>query len=175
MPEKRVFFLCAGSDCQNRLDNRRAHYCHSELYLLPSYHFVSLLIGVNNQFRGRQVEEYKIEFENLLKQALQLCGSHKERLFVLSIPDYSMTPFAKSMDTEKIAKDIYLFNSVNKALSVQYKVNYIDIAEEIKGAEKDASLLTADGLHYSEKVYEMWAKKISELILSSVKKASNKA
>ena len=60
----------------------------------PPYDFVSLLIGVNNQYRGRSVENYKPEFESLLKQAIQFAGGNTNRVIVLSIPDWGVTPFA---------------------------------------------------------------------------------
>lgn len=136
---------------------------------LPQYNFVTLLIGVNNQFRGRSVEEYKEEFEGLLKQGLQLANGKKDHVIVLSIPDYSVTPFAASMDVEKIAKEIELYNSVNKAVSIQYKVHYINIAPGMRKAKKEESLLAGDKLHPSEKEYKKWAEKVIDIISSQLK------
>jgi lysophospholipase L1-like esterase len=137
---------------------------------LPKYDFVSLLIGVNNQYRGRSVEEYKTEFENLLKQAIFFAHGKKDRVIILSIPDYSTTPFAKALDTNRIAKEIDLYNSVNKALSVQYKVQYIDITQATRKLKNDPSLLTTDELHPSEKLYQYWAEMIVDLLVNEVKK-----
>ncbi|HVE60873.1 MAG TPA: SGNH/GDSL hydrolase family protein [Chitinophagaceae bacterium] len=139
---------------------------------LPKYNFVSLLIGVNNQYRGRSVEQYKTEFENLLKQAILLAHGKKDHVIALSIPDYTITPFAQSQSsvTNKTASEIDLYNSVNKAVSLQYKVKYVDITHGTRKAEKDTSLLTTDGLHPSEKEYGRWAKMIVDLLLSEVKK-----
>lgn len=137
---------------------------------LNAYDFITLLIGVNNQYRGREVEEYKLAFENLLKKAVSYADNKTERVIVLSIPDYGVTPFAKEMDTEKIAKEIDLYNSVNKAVSIQYKVHYIDITEGTRAAKKDASLLGEDGLHPSEKEYRKWAEKVAGYMLSFHKK-----
>ncbi len=139
-------------------------------FFLPKYDFVSLLIGVNNQYRGRSVEEYKTEFENLLKQAISFAHGKKDHVVVLSIPDYSTTPFAGSMETGRIAREIDLYNSVNKALSVQYKVKYVDVTQATGKLINDASLLTADELHPSEKEYQYWAEMIVDLLVNEVKK-----
>jgi len=136
---------------------------------LPKYDFVSLLIGVNNQYRGSSVEEYKTEFENLLKQAISFAHGKKDHVAVLSIPDYSTTPFAKSLEREKISKEIDLYNSVNKAVSVQYKVKYIDITQATRKSENETSLLTQDELHPSEKLYQYWAQMIVDLFVNEVK------
>ena len=148
----------------DELSTGMAHY-----NFLPQYNFVTLLIGVNNQYRGRSVEEYKEEFEGLLKQGLQLANGKKDHVMVLSIPDYSVTPFAASLDVDRIAKEIELYNSVNKAVSVQYKVHHIDITPGTRKAKEEESLLTADKLHPSEIEYRNWAEKVTETILSQLK------
>lgn len=137
---------------------------------LEDYDFVTLLIGVNNQYHGREVEEYKLEFESLLKKAIGFADGKTERVIVLSIPDYSVTPFATEKDSPKIAHEIELYNSLNMALSTKYKVHYIDITEGTREAKNDASFLTSDGLHPSEKEYKRWAEKLAEYILSLNKK-----
>lgn len=137
--------------------------------LLSKYDFVTLLIGVNNQYRGRDAIEYKEQFEELLKKAIDLANSKKEHVLVISIPDYSITPYAKSMDVDKISKEIEVFNGINKALSIQYKVQYVDITTGSKEAKKDVSLITQDGLHPSEKEYSKWAEKIVDVITSQLK------
>lgn len=131
---------------------------------LPSYDFVTLLIGVNNQYRGRKTEEYKTEFESLLKQAIQFAGGKKENVIVLSIPDWGVTPFAESRDRKQIAKEIDEYNATNKMISEKYKVNYIDITPGTKEAPNDATLLGADGLHPSGKDYKRWAEKLADVI-----------
>jgi lysophospholipase L1-like esterase len=136
---------------------------------LSRYDFVTILIGVNNQYRGRDAIEYKQHFEEILKKGIELANGKKEHVIVISIPDYSTTPYASAMDTDKIAKEVDVFNGINKALSIQYKVNYADIALGMKGSKNDASLLTPDGLHPSEKEYTKWAEKITEIITSQLK------
>lgn len=136
---------------------------------LSKYDFVTLLIGVNNQYRGRDIIEYKDQLEGLIKKALNLANGKPERVYLVSIPDYSVTPYARDMDKEKIAKDIEVFNSVNKALSIQYKTSYLEITESTKNAAQNASLVGTDGLHPSAIEYAKWAEKLSESIVAQLK------
>jgi len=134
-----------------------------------SYHFVTLLIGVNNQYRGRIVENYKPEFDSLLKQAIKFAGGKADHVIVLSIPDWGVTPFAKDRDRNQIAKEIDEYNAANKEISSTYGVNYIDIIPGTREASSDISLLTSDGLHPSAKEYARWAEKVSTIIQSKMK------
>lgn len=136
----------------------------SEHQFLKHYDFVTLLIGVNNQYRGREIEEYKMQFEELLANALHYAHGKQEHVFVISIPDYSVTAFAQTMDTAKISKEIDQYNTVNRALAAQYKVQYIDITPGSREAKTDLDLVTSDGLHPSEKEYQKWAEKLTEAI-----------
>lgn len=136
---------------------------------LSKYDFVSLLIGVNNQYRGRDAIEYKEQFEEILKKAIELANGKKEHVIIVSIPDYSLTPFAKSMDREKISKEIEVFNGINKALSIQYKVQYVDVSSAFRENKDLVDLIAGDGLHPSQKEYANWAEKIVEVIVSQLK------
>ena len=132
--------------------------------LTPPYDFVSLLIGVNNQYRGRPVDTYKPEFENLLKQAIQFAGGKVSHVIVLSIPDWGVTPFAAGRDRDQIAEEIDDFNAANKNISETYKVNYIDITPLTREAANDLSLIASDGLHPSAKEYKRWSEKLADKI-----------
>lgn len=125
------------------------------------FSFVSLLIGVNNQYRGRTAEEYAREFEELLKQALAFAGNASSRIAVLSIPDWGVTPFAEGRNAGKIAAEIDAFNAINKKIAEQYKVHYIDITPGTREAKNDLSLLAEDKLHPSAKEYRRWAEKLA--------------
>lgn len=144
----------------DELQNAVANYS-----FLSKYDFVTLLIGVNDQYRGRNVIEYKQQIEELLKKAIELANGKKEHVIVISIPDYGVTPFAKDMDKEKIAKEIDVFNGINKALSIQYKAHYVDITPGSRNAKHDPELVASDGLHPSEKEYAKWSEKIVEVML----------
>jgi lysophospholipase L1-like esterase len=130
--------------------------------LLPSYDFVSLLVGVNNQYRGRNLEEYHSQFEALLKKTIRLTGNNSSRVIVISIPDWGVTPFAADRDRNKIGNEIDAFNEVNNQLALHHKAHYIDITPGSREAANDRSLITADGLHPSRKEYERWSKLVAE-------------
>jgi lysophospholipase L1-like esterase len=136
---------------------------------LPKYDFVTLLIGVNNQYRGRNAIEYKEQLEELLKKAIELANGKKDHVILLSIPDYGATPFAASMDTAKIAKEVDVFNAIKKALSIQYKVKFIDITPGSKEARNDPALVAEDRLHPSSKEYTRWAEKLADIIAAQLK------
>jgi len=130
----------------------------------PPYDFVSLLIGVNNQYRGRSVENYKPEFESLLKQAIQFAGGNANRVIVVSIPDWGVTPFANGRDRAQIAREIDDYNAANRYISEIYKVHYIDITPDSREAATDLSLVAGDGLHPSAKEYAKWSQKVFAVI-----------
>lgn len=132
------------------------------------YDFVSLLVGVNNQYRGRSVDEYKKEFESLLKQAIQFAGNDTSHVVIISIPDWGVTPFAGGRDRAQIAKEIDEYNSANKEIARQYDIYYIDITGWTRKAASDNSLLASDGLHPSGKEYKRWAESIAEFIKSKL-------
>ena len=122
------------------------------------YQAVSLLIGVNNQYQGRSQAEYQEQFTTLVKKAIELAGNRPAHVLVLSIPDYSVTPFARHRDTAAIAAQIDSFNAINNRVAAAYKVNYLDVTTESRKAATDAGLIAADGLHFSGKEYAVWAR-----------------
>jgi lysophospholipase L1-like esterase len=124
----------------------------------PTYQLVSLLIGVNNQYQGRTQAEYREQFGLLLQKCIWLAGSRPSHVVVLSIPDYSVTPFGRLRDTALIAAQVDSFNRINSALAKEYKVNYVDVTGESRKAVGDATLIAADGLHFSGKEYAIWAR-----------------
>jgi lysophospholipase L1-like esterase len=132
-----------------------------------TYDFVTLLIGVNNQYQGRSPSEYRAQFTELLGRAISYAGNRRTRVFVLSIPDYSVTPFARGLDTARISREIDEFNAINKEVSLQTGVAYFDITPISRQARTDQSLTAGDGLHPSGKQYEKWA-----LLLSPAMKAA---
>lgn len=134
------------------------------------YDFVTLLIGVNNQYRGQDIILYKEQFEGLLKKTLELAGGKKEHVFVLSIPDYSVTPFAASKNAEAISKEIDEYNKLNKAICIQYKIPYIEITSGSREAGSKEGMIAGDGLHPSASEYARWAKKLAGPIEKLLKK-----
>lgn len=133
-----------------------------------AYDFVTLLIGVNNQYRGRSVEEYEEQFTRLLEQALAFAGNRKERVAVLSIPDWGITPFATTRDKGKIKEEIDLFNEVNQRVSAAAGIHYIYITAWTREAINNPELLASDGLHPSGKEYNRWARELYTFFKSAI-------
>jgi lysophospholipase L1-like esterase len=124
-----------------------------------------LLIGVNNQYRGRKPDEYAIQLERLLKKAIVFSGNKPGNVFVISIPDWGATPFAEGRDRKKIAMEIDEFNNINKKIASQYNVPYIEITNGSREATSNGLLVTKDKLHPSALEYKKWAEKLSAAIL----------
>ncbi len=120
------------------------------------FELVSLLIGVNNQYRGRSVDEYRVQFRALLQRAIGFAGGDARRVVVLSIPDWGVTPFAEGRDRARIAAEIDSYNAVNREESQRLNVRWIDITQISRQA--GAEMLAADGLHPGAPMYEMWAR-----------------
>jgi lysophospholipase L1-like esterase len=130
--------------------------------LSPPYDLVTLLIGVNNQYRGYSAANYRVEFEQLLRQAIVFAGADTERVRVLSIPDWGVTPFAQKEGrvADKVAKEIDAFNAAAKEISERLGVIFIDITPHSRLAATDATLLAPDGLHPSGKMYAHWVQSL---------------
>lgn len=121
------------------------------------YDLVSLLIGVNNQYRGRDANQYHTEFRQLLERAITFAGGEPGRVIVLSIPDWGVTPFAGGRDPEQIAQEIDTFNAINKTEAEMAGVAYVDVTPISRQATFDPELIAGDGLHPSGKMYGAWA------------------
>jgi len=132
-----------------------------------SYDAVTLLIGVNDQYRGIDTTIYAQNFESLLLKAVKLASLNNKHVFVMSIPDYSVTPFALNarQTPGQIAADIEMFNQINKRIANQHQVNYIDVTPISKLATNDTELLAQDKLHPSGKMYALWAEELAVVML----------
>lgn len=126
--------------------------------IAPPYDLVSLLIGVNNQYRGYAIDEYREQFVFLLNKSIEYAGGDPKRVIVLSIPDWGVTPFARGQGGERIARDIDAFNAVNREESEKAGAQYVNITPISREAEHDTTLIAPDGLHPSGKMYMEWAK-----------------
>lgn len=120
-----------------------------------NWNLVGLLIGVNNQYQGRSVQDYAPEFEELLETAITLAGGNKDHVFVVSIPDYGFTPFGQS-DQPRISAELDQFNAVNRSISQQYQVAYYDITPISREGLARPELVAGDNLHPSGIQYEEW-------------------
>lgn len=122
------------------------------------YALVSLLIGVNNQYRGRSAEQYRAEFRVLLSQAVGFAGGDARRVLVVSIPDWGVTRFAEGRDRAKIAREIDEFNAIGREESARAGAAWIDITPVSREPHDD--WLAGDGLHPSASQYAAWAQRI---------------
>jgi lysophospholipase L1-like esterase len=129
------------------------------------FDLVSLLIGVNNQYQGKDIESYREEFSKLLELSIALAGGDPSRVVVLSIPDWGVTPFADGRERDRIRAQINQFNRVNQTVSLAAGVQYVDIIPISRQAAEDNSLLAADNLHPSGKMYTAWV----DLLIPTVK------
>jgi lysophospholipase L1-like esterase len=121
------------------------------------FDLVSLLIGVNNQYRGRALDEYQAQFTALLQRALDFAGGRAARVLVLSIPDWGVTPFAAGRDRAAIAATIDAFNAVNRAAAARAGARYVDVTPVSRQAAQNPALIAGDGLHPSGQMYTAWA------------------
>ncbi len=137
-----------------------------QITLLPQYDFVSLLIGVNNQYRCRSLHEFETEFTHLLQMAIQFVANQPKKVFVLSIPDWGITPFAEGRDCKKIAGEIDAFNDVSKKVSALHQCHFIDITSSQRTDGNNAEFLAADGLHPSANEYAKWARLLAERMMA---------
>jgi len=130
--------------------------------LQQKFDFVTLLIGVNNQYRGRSAEQYRTEFDALLKTAIDYANGKPGHVFVISIPDWGVTPFAANdqRGLEQIGREIDAFNAVGREEAVKVKAHFIDITAGSREAKHNPELVATDGLHPSGKMYANWAQQL---------------
>ncbi len=126
------------------------------------YNLVSLLIGVNNQYREQSIETFEEELVELIHTAINYCSKGKEGVFLVSIPDWGVTPFAKGRDSNKIAREIDAYNAIVLKQAKLFKIPFVDITPISKRAKTDESLLAEDKLHPSGKMYSLWVEKIKK-------------
>jgi lysophospholipase L1-like esterase len=138
-------------DLAYALDQRQPH---------GPYDLVTLLIGVNDQYGGRAVEDYRPKFRALIERAIELAGGRAAHVIVVAIPDWSVTPFATRFDPAEIAAEITRYNAVNRDETQRTGARYIDITPNSRTAAGDRTLLADDGLHPSAKMYDAWVQLI---------------
>jgi lysophospholipase L1-like esterase len=140
--------------------------------LARTFDIVTLLIGVNNQYRQFNKNTYRTEFAQLLTTAIKLAKGDESKVFVLSIPDWGVTPYAKTFgngNTGTIALQIDQYNAINKEESEKRSVTYIDVTPISRQASSNLTLLASDDLHPSGKMYSLWVKLLSSKVCSQLK------
>ncbi len=140
--------------------------------LTRTFDVVTLLIGVNNQYRNFDENLYRAEFSELLTTAIKLARGDKTKVFVLSIPDWGATPYAKTFsngNTGNITREINIYNTINKEESEKRFVTYIDVTPISRQAANDLTLLASDDLHPSGKMYNLWVRLLAPKVLTQLK------
>ncbi len=166
----------AGLDVTEPVINARTGWTTRDLlasidfqYKEETYDLVSLLIGVNNQFQGRSIQEYSEELRELLTFAISAAGGRPERVIVLSIPDWGYTPFAEGRNRAGISAAIDEFNIVNRTESLAAGVHFFDITPSTRPDPFDASLIAGDGLHPSGEMYALWVQQVLPTVIEILK------
>ncbi|WP_245897023.1 GDSL-type esterase/lipase family protein [Hymenobacter nivis] len=134
-----------------------------------TYGLVSLLIGVNNQYRGLSQAAYRAKFRQLLAAAARLAGGRFGRVVVLSIPDWGQAPFAEGRDRAQIGREIDQFNALAQDECRRAGVACVDITPTTRAAAGDASQFTADGLHYTGPHLQGWAQQVLPVVQELLK------
>src|SRR5690606_26274616 len=127
---------------------------------LGRFGFVSLLVGVNNQYRGRELGNYRAEFDALLVRAVGFAGDRADRVLVLSIPDWGVTPFAAGTgrDRATIARELDDYNAAARARCGARCIAFVDITPASRRLGAEPAMLAADGLHPSAAMYAQWTR-----------------
>ena len=134
------------------------------------YDLVSLMIGVNNQYRGRDAEEYRRQFRTLLELAVDFASGAADHVIVVSIPDWGVTPFAEGRDRNRIKMEIDAFNAINREETDRMGARYVDVTPLSREARDDPALVAADGLHPSGKMHEAWVRLVLPEAAAAIKK-----
>ncbi|MFH6603614.1 SGNH/GDSL hydrolase family protein [Maribacter algicola] len=137
--------------------------------LKTSYDFVTLLIGVNNQYQDIPFARYEKEFPELLSHAIKLANGNSAKVIVVSIPDWGFTPFGKNRDRQKISAEIDLYNSFAKKVAEDSQVHFINITDISREGLERPELVANDGLHPSKEAYKLFVERIGPIISPRLK------
>lgn len=132
---------------------------HASLPIPTDHALVSLLIGVNNQYRGRSLDEYALQFAALLERAIDFAGGEAPRVIVLAIPDWGVTPFAiqSGRDRAQVAAQLDAFNLAAQRMTEARGARFVDTAPVSRERGGEVAMLADDGLHPSAALYTLWA------------------
>lgn len=137
--------------------------------LHSNYNLVSVLIGVNNQFRKMDTALYKTQLVEIIEQAIVYAGNKSENVIALSIPDYWYTPFGQNYP-EKTIEEIAWYNSTKKNICATYKIKWYNITPISQRGLDEPDLVATDNLHPSEKMYALWVNELYKDVLEILKK-----
>ncbi len=143
----------------------------SENIKANSYDMISLLIGVNNQYQNKPIAQYESEFEILLQKAIEFSKHDAQSVFVVGIPDYSESPYAKNKELTGISEKLTKYNAIAEKICKQYDVPFYGIQDMSKPLHKSDKMLAEDDLHPSALQYEKWIETFQDEVKSQLKKA----
>ena len=132
------------------------------------FDLVTLMVGVNDQYRSRPVEAFAPEFERLLRRAVGFAGGKAGRVIAISIPDWGATPFAKGRDRSLIGREIDVYNTRSRELAARAKIAWVDVTPASRETLSRPTLVTADGLHPSGEMYACWAELIAPVAVAAL-------
>jgi lysophospholipase L1-like esterase len=135
------------------------------------FDLVTLLIGVNDQYRSRPVDSFKPEFLSLLRRATQLAAKKTKRVIAISIPDWSATPYAEGRDRARISQEILTYNSAAEELALAQRIRWVDVTEPSRAMLHDRTLVAVDGLHPTGAMYGKWAEQLLPFALTALGQA----
>lgn len=124
--------------------------------LSQPYNLVSILIGVNNQYQNKDLDIYRNEFREVIEEAIYFARGDTSRLFIVSIPNYGVTPFGQHRNPVIIKQELDIYNDIAKSIGAEYHIPFVNITPISEMAENDTTLLATDNLHPSAKMYSMW-------------------
>jgi len=131
-----------------------------EANIQENYDLVTLLIGVNDQYRGRNVEDFRTRYIEVLNKAIALANNNPNNVIVVSIPDWGVSPFGASKNRDKISQEIDLYNRVKKEETIKKGVQFINITTISRQALNNDMYIASDNLHFSGAMYQLWANEI---------------
>ncbi len=123
--------------------------------------FVTLLIGANNQLRGLDLNNFRQQFAEILDKAIGYVNGHTERVFVLSVPDWSASPHFEGLDRQKMALGVAAYNTAIKGMTLDKKCKYVDISGILRDKARDSSLFINDFVHPSSIGYALWVERLA--------------
>ena len=132
------------------------------------FHLVTLMVGVNDQYRSRDVKSFAGEYATLLRRAIGFAGDTATRVLAISIPDWGATPFADGRDRALIGRQIGAYNTRGAELAREAGVRWVDVTTISRAMLDDARLVVVDKLHPSGEMYRQWAELLTPLAAAAL-------
>lgn len=128
------------------------------------YPAVTLLIGVNDQYRGHAPDATLADHREAFARAVRLAGDDPARVVAIAIPDWGVTPFAADRDRARIARELDALNAAQRAHVRAQGAHWVDVAELSRAHGDAPAYLAADGLHPGPRAYAVWAERIAPAV-----------